>query len=245
MGRKKKHEEHVNHERWLVSYADFITLLFAFFVVMYAISEVDKRKLKKLRQSVQFAFAHVGTGGTKIKGVQVNTFRPLVVGSSFPSGRRDSEAGPFESLNEVRQYVEKSLLTWFVQVDRNGVHVMNDERGVLIRMPAERLFAPRSAALRPDRLRFLEDFGHIVARFEFAFNVGLNVEVPYGVDAIGEHDLGARRNGALVRAIRMGIEDPQAVYSSSVYLEEVDDVETSAAERSRSVFELLVSPPPR
>ena len=35
MGRKAKHEEHENDERWLVSYADFITLLFAFFVVMY------------------------------------------------------------------------------------------------------------------------------------------------------------------------------------------------------------------
>ena len=38
MARRKQHEEHENHERWLVSYADFITLLFAFFVVMYSVS---------------------------------------------------------------------------------------------------------------------------------------------------------------------------------------------------------------
>jgi chemotaxis protein MotB len=43
MARKKKHGEHVNHERWLVSYADFITLLFAFFVVMFAVSPVDSQ----------------------------------------------------------------------------------------------------------------------------------------------------------------------------------------------------------
>ena len=43
MARKKKHPEHVNHERWLVSYADFITLLFAFFVVMFAVSQVDSK----------------------------------------------------------------------------------------------------------------------------------------------------------------------------------------------------------
>ena len=41
---RKKHAEHANHERWLVSYADFITLLFAFFVVMFATSQTDKAK---------------------------------------------------------------------------------------------------------------------------------------------------------------------------------------------------------
>jgi chemotaxis protein MotB len=56
MARKKKHEEHVNHERWLVSYADFITLLFAFFVTLYAISQVDAKKLGKLVESMQSAF---------------------------------------------------------------------------------------------------------------------------------------------------------------------------------------------
>jgi chemotaxis protein MotB len=48
--RKKKHPEHVNHERWLVSYADFITLLFAFFVVMFAVSQVDSKKLGKFSE---------------------------------------------------------------------------------------------------------------------------------------------------------------------------------------------------
>ena len=49
MGRRRKaEEEHENHERWLVSYADFITLLFAFFVVMYAISSVNEGKYRVL-----------------------------------------------------------------------------------------------------------------------------------------------------------------------------------------------------
>ena len=55
MARKKKQEEPVNHERWLVSYADFITLLFAFFVVMFATSQVDKSKAQAVSDSVKKA----------------------------------------------------------------------------------------------------------------------------------------------------------------------------------------------
>ena len=57
---KKKHPEHVNHERWLVSYADFITLLFAFFVVLFASGQNDKRKSVKLAQAMQSAFQYNG-----------------------------------------------------------------------------------------------------------------------------------------------------------------------------------------
>src|SRR5580658_4270723 len=55
MARRRKQEERVNHERWLVSYADFITLLFAFFVVMFATSQVDKGKAQAVSDSVKKA----------------------------------------------------------------------------------------------------------------------------------------------------------------------------------------------
>ena len=58
---RKKHPEHVNHERWLVSYADFITLLFAFFVVLFAASQTDKNKQMKLAEAMQSAFTPLGT----------------------------------------------------------------------------------------------------------------------------------------------------------------------------------------
>ena len=56
MGRRKTEEEHENHERWMVSYADFVTLLFAFFVVMYAISSVNEGKYRVLSSSLVQAF---------------------------------------------------------------------------------------------------------------------------------------------------------------------------------------------
>lgn len=56
MARRKRIEEHVNHERWLVSYADFVTLLFAFFVVMYSISQVNQSKYRVLSNTLNAAF---------------------------------------------------------------------------------------------------------------------------------------------------------------------------------------------
>jgi len=56
---KKKHPEHVNHERWLISYADFITLLFAFFVVLFSSGQADKKKQQKFASAFQNAFSQM------------------------------------------------------------------------------------------------------------------------------------------------------------------------------------------
>ena len=56
--KRNKAAAHENHERWLVSYADFITLLFAFFVVMFASTQADKTKAKEVSESVREALEH-------------------------------------------------------------------------------------------------------------------------------------------------------------------------------------------
>lgn len=67
MARKRKQEEHENHERWLVSYADFITLLFAFFVVMYSMSSVNEGKYRVLSDSMVAAFTQTTRSLTPIQ----------------------------------------------------------------------------------------------------------------------------------------------------------------------------------
>jgi hypothetical protein len=69
VGKKHKHEEHVNHERWVISFADMMTLLFALFVVLYAMGVQDLEKLRQLKQSIQFAFHIEGAGKTKDEGL--------------------------------------------------------------------------------------------------------------------------------------------------------------------------------
>ena len=90
----KKHEEHANHERWLVSYADFITLLFAFFVVMFSSSQVDQSKTNKLALAVEAAFSTFSI--FKDAGGQMNlTTSPSATGtpSQSTSSQVATEAG--------------------------------------------------------------------------------------------------------------------------------------------------------
>ncbi len=99
MRRKRRAEDPVSHDRWLVSYADFITLLFAFFVVLYASSQVDKRKVGKLALSIQVAFQELGVFDTS------NTKIPL----------SDTEAVPFSQVQVVENAERTTDLTHIVQ----------------------------------------------------------------------------------------------------------------------------------
>lgn len=74
--KRKKKEEHPNHERWLVSYADFITLLFAFFVVMFAAANMDKNKARELARAMQAAFSNVVVFNDKTDGGVVRLQSP-------------------------------------------------------------------------------------------------------------------------------------------------------------------------
>lgn len=81
MSRRRKRPPRANHERWLVSYADFITLLFAFFVVLYASSQVDHQKVGKLAMAIQVAFQEMGVFQAPSTKVPVNLEDPMQIGS--------------------------------------------------------------------------------------------------------------------------------------------------------------------
>jgi chemotaxis protein MotB len=100
---RKRHEEHANHERWLISYADFITLLFAFFVVLYSSSQVDKRKVGKLAMAIQVAFQQMGAFPTS------NTKLPL----------SETEPMPFQDVQSIENVSRSQDLQRFVQ-PQNG-----------------------------------------------------------------------------------------------------------------------------
>src|SRR5579862_6529963 len=90
MRRKRHPSTHVNHERWLVSYADFITLLFAFFVVLYASAQVDQRKVGKLALAIQAAFQELGAFPGYVAQYPLNANEALPLATLKPTEKQKS-----------------------------------------------------------------------------------------------------------------------------------------------------------
>lgn len=162
MARKKKHEEHANHERWLVSYADFITLLFAFFVVMYSVSEIDKKKMVAVTESVAFAFGMPGHDRKTALFVHERG------GPSPMSDRADALDSRGVLLPEGERIELKGLLTRIAAeltpIVRQGalpegVQLTISDRGLLIRLADVKFFDAGGAMLRPEALPALDAIG--------------------------------------------------------------------------------------
>lgn len=101
MARKKKPEEHVNHERWLVSYADFITLLFAFFVVMYSVSSVNLGKYRVLSEALEAAFRSNPRSVTPIQLGNIN--RDMLIDAGIMQKRKGAEIAEGVNLPKTPQ----------------------------------------------------------------------------------------------------------------------------------------------
>lgn len=153
MARKKYHEEPENHERWLVSYADFITLLFAFFVVMYAISSLNEGKYRVLSNSLTGAFGKVMTVNPKPVDAPVEQkikLDPLpLVKNRISEGLRKERA--------QMTTMAKDILTVLEPLVREGkVRVTQTSRGITIEINASLLFAPGDARLNVDSIQALK-----------------------------------------------------------------------------------------
>jgi chemotaxis protein MotB len=97
MSRRRKHAAHANHERWLVSYADFITLLFAFFVVLYASAVVDNKKIAQVSAAIQGGFQQLGafTGNTSSPNQTGSANQaPMILPEPAPAPLPQSDTGP-------------------------------------------------------------------------------------------------------------------------------------------------------
>ena len=109
MSRKKKKHEHVNHERWPVSYADFITLLFAFFVVLFASSQANKAKQTELSAAMQSAFTPMGVFEAHSKTPPLTDRRSAPVNSTPAAMPLPLPSIRVESAEETEKHLNRLL----------------------------------------------------------------------------------------------------------------------------------------
>jgi chemotaxis protein MotB len=159
---KRKHEvEHENHERWLVSYADFITLLFAFFTVLYATSQHDVSKAQEFQRSIQKAFrSFIDFGGLMGKYVDHNEatqFIPPPIDVVPQEG-----TGP----KETQDYVERQIDKQMTQGEQKDFieDIRSDAVGVRVNLAASSFFDAGSALIKEDALPALDKIGNMLER---------------------------------------------------------------------------------
>ncbi|MFY9270746.1 MAG: flagellar motor protein MotB [Candidatus Manganitrophaceae bacterium] len=151
--RKKKHEEHENMERWLVSYADFITLLFAFFVVMYSTSSVRDGKYRAVADSMSEAF------------------NPIIAFSSSNVRLTSGRSGESAFSVDIRLYYKRLKK----EVETSGlsgkVDVFEDGRGTVIRIAENQIFEVGEAAILPGFETHLDRIAEIISVLPYRIQV--------------------------------------------------------------------------
>lgn len=173
MARRNKEEEHENHERWLVSYADFITLLFAFFVVMYAISSVNEGKYRVLSDSIAAAFRHI-PGSSVGAMVEINPAAPLPVMIPFKKPQvTNLKSDPQREKNRelLRNKAKEITEALAPLVEQGQVRITEGALGITVEINASVLFDSGEARLQPTAVIALTAVGKILATTDFPITV--------------------------------------------------------------------------
>jgi chemotaxis protein MotB len=194
-----------NHERWLISYADFITLLFAFFVVMYAISIVNEGKYKVLSDALGDAFG--GRGAATQVNSQVEPVLPL----SHIVNRKRNEAARRE--RERMAVLARDLSATLLPLVKSGqVRVTQNARGIGVEINASVLFDQGQAALHLDAREVLQSVGGLLKDDSHRIEVeGHTDNVPIGSQQYPSNwELSAARASSVVRLfIDSGVVEPR------------------------------------
>src|SRR5487761_552199 len=185
--RRRRHEDrHQNLERWIISYADFMTLLFATFVMLYAISSVNTSKYRILQQVFAEAFlgkmVHEDAGLQPQKGGVFDHLPapvPLPQRNISPELQNQSE----QRIRQLEKVYDRLSNQFQGLIQKDLVHVVRQPNGVVIDINATLLFTSGSAALTPQALTILDQVGKAL------------VDVPYTVQVNGFTDNAPIHNG--------------------------------------------------
>lgn len=175
MARRVIREDTISHERWMVSYADFLTLLLAFFIVMYSVSHRDESKFRVLSQTLTKAFNAPSSSIEPIRiGEPVTAVMPGVVSQALPSAEQRPEAGHSEEqgrrattsepqLPEEFRRISQQVEEEFTELVASGlVSVHGSDEWLEIELKSSLLFASGEASIGPAARPILGQLANIV-----------------------------------------------------------------------------------
>jgi len=200
MARRRHQEEHENHERWLVSYADFITLLFAFFVVMYSISSINEGKYKVLSDSLTGVFNQPDRA---IKPIPIGEERPRTTTPDVSEVEEPSaSAPPSDPLQDIAQGMRDAFGDMIMS---DQMTVRGNELWVEIELNSSLLF-PSGDAVPTDRaFTIIEKIAKILAPYENPVHIeGFTDNLPINTQQFPSNwELSTARAASIVRMLAM------------------------------------------
>lgn len=168
MARRSKRIEHDNHDRWLISYADFVTLLFAFFVVMYSISSVNEGKYKTFSDSLSIAFTNKSksTNDTIVPNEQELLLKALVDKRTARLGEQQRKIQ--DRMKNLANGLSKVMSPL---ISQRLVSINPTKRGVVLDISASSLFKTGDAVLQPGSLEVLREVSAVLVKEELPIEI--------------------------------------------------------------------------
>ena len=193
---RRKREEHDNHDRWLISYADFVTLLFAFFVVMYSISSVNEEKYKTFSNSLSMAFTQQANPAPVSASVNQPSMKALV-------DKRDARLLEQQRKAQMKAVSESVRQVLGAQIAQGLVGVHQSSRGLEIDISASTLFGEGEDKLQAGAQDTLKKLAQVLSRENQSVEVeGHTDNVPIkNAQFPSNWELSSGRAGSVVRTL--------------------------------------------
>ncbi|MAV90171.1 MAG: hypothetical protein CL676_02045 [Bdellovibrionaceae bacterium] len=184
------HEEEAGHERWLVSYADFITLLFAFFTVLYATSERNVEKTQQFQESIKKYLIKAGAFGGSGAQVQQGEKSDQIIESPLPT-YKNSRPEDMAVTEKTEKEIEKNI-----SADSRSKYLMDlysDDLGVRLVIRGPEIFPGGELKFRKEAMPFLAELGKALQKIDRRILIEGHVDSVFDTKRLGEFELSQER----------------------------------------------------
>ncbi|MBN8280952.1 MAG: flagellar motor protein MotD, partial [Gammaproteobacteria bacterium] len=255
MARKHEHEEHANHEAWAIPYGDLVTLLLAFFVVMYAVSSVNEGKYRVLSDSLTAAFRGtpktmepiaIGDKPSKSKGDDTVAGVKPNQAIKFPDkAEADGAKGVEAQLREMTDDLQAAMQNL---IDQDMIRIERTQNWVEVEIKADILFPSGSSDIEVAAIPVLERLAAILAERPYPIRIeGHTDNRPISTAQFPSNwELSAARAARIVRLFEQrGIAPARMVVAGMAENQPVaDNASTEGRNRNRRVTLVILGAPP-